>query len=127
MAPRTWILIATMLLSANLALAATQDESTIGYLWQAELAGPTQKCRVPARILFVVADAIVGGKIKYGKTTYVPKGRVEDNRDAVLSLIRFYDDPKPLVSLTAKADGTWNGIWTSQKKGCTGKARLLPR
>jgi hypothetical protein len=107
--------------------AAAQDNADIAYLWQAELRGPTQKCNVPQRVKFVVADAIISGKIQFGKTTYVPNGRLEDSRAIELSLIRFYDDKRPLVTLIANADGTWNGTWTSRKKGCTGKVRVTPR
>jgi hypothetical protein len=122
-----WGLVFAAVLPAHWAFGAKLVNPDIGYLWRAELNGPTQKCNVPQQIKFVLADAIVNGQIQFEKTTYFPKGRLEDSRAMELSLIRFYNDKKPLVTLTAKADGTWNGTWTSSKKGCTGKVRVVPR
>jgi hypothetical protein len=122
-----WVLVFSVLLPIHGSTGAASKDADIAYLWQAELIGPTEKCNVPKQIKFTVADAIIKGKIQLGKTTYFPQGRLEDSRDMELSLIRFYHDKRPLVTLAAKADGTWNGIWKSQKKNCTGKARVMPR
>jgi hypothetical protein len=101
-----YLLVFASLLPIHCAFAETPEISDVGYLWQAELIGPTQKCNVPRRIRFVVADAIVDGKIEFGKTTYFPQGRLEDSRAIELSLIPFHDDKRPLVTLIARADGT---------------------
>lgn len=125
--PSKFVIALAVLCAAQATGAAAKNETSVGYFWLAELAGPTQKCRVPNRIRFVVADAIIGGGIKFAQKAYFPKGRFEDSFDVELSLVRFYGDPRPLVSLAAKANGTWNGKWTSQKKNCTGKVRVKPR
>jgi hypothetical protein len=122
-----WIFIFNTLFPIHTACGATQEGAEIGYLWQAELNGPTQRCNVPKQIKFVVADAIIGGEIRFGKIAYFPRGRLEDTKDVEFSLIRFYDDKRPLITVSAKADGAWNGMWTSRAKGCAGKARVLPR
>jgi hypothetical protein len=121
------VLALAMLFPTHLATAASRIDSAVGYLWQAELTGPTQKCKIPSRIRFAAADAIITGEIKIGRKLYFPKGRLEDNRNVVISLIRFYGDEEPLLSLNAMADGTWNGRWTTLDKGCAGKVRVVPR
>jgi hypothetical protein len=95
--------------------------------WRVELAGPTERCRVPKKFLFVVGDAIIGGKIKFRGKIYVPSGRIEDTLEASVELIRFYQNPKPLVTAIGKADGQWTGRWTSPRKNCSGAARFVPR
>jgi hypothetical protein len=95
--------------------------------WRVELVGPTERCRVPKQFLFVVGDAIIGGKISFRGKTYVPKGRIEATLEASVELIRFYQDPKPLVTVVGKADGQWTGKWTSLRKDCSGAARFVPR
>jgi hypothetical protein len=122
-----WFVVLAVLFPIPSSNSATAEDADIAYLWQAELMGPTQKCNVPKRIKFTVADAIIKGKIQLGKTTYFPQGRLEDSLDMELSLIRFYGDKRPLVTLAAKADGRWNGIWTSQKNECGGNVRVSPR
>ncbi len=99
----------------------------IAYKWQAELAGPTRKCHVPSRIFFVVGDAIINGKITFEGMNYFPKGRFENSFAVALSLVRFYGDPRPLVSVEAQGDATWSGTWMSNRKGCSGKARISER
>jgi hypothetical protein len=121
------VLLSVALLPVHNVIGVAQENADIAYLWQAELMGPTQKCDIPKRIKSVVADAIIKGKISLGNKIYFPQGRLEDSRDMELSLIRFYDDKTPLLTLSAKADGTWNGIWTAKGKDCTGKVRVLPR
>jgi hypothetical protein len=95
--------------------------------WRVELAGPTERCRVPRQFLFVVGDAIIDGKIRFLGKTYVPNGRIEDNLEADVELIRFYQDPKPLVTVKGKADGLWTSKWTSLRKNCSGVARFVAR
>jgi hypothetical protein len=95
--------------------------------WRVELAGPTVRCRVPKQFLFVVGDAIIDGKISFRGKTYVPKGRIEDTLEASVELIRFYQDSKPLVTVSGKADGLWTSKWTSLRTNCSGVARFVSR
>jgi hypothetical protein len=122
-----WILIIATFLPIQVAYGETLKTADSGYFWQAELSGPTRKCNVPSKVKFVVADAIISGKVNFRQNTYFPKGRLEDNKAVELSLIRFYGDQKPLLELTATADGSWTGTWTSREERCAGKARVLPR
>ncbi len=122
----SWVIVLTSV-STHVAHVATNNTSPIGYKWSVDLKGPTEKCKVPKRINFVVSDAIIGGEIMFAGVTYFPQGRFEDSRQVELSLVRFYGDKKPLLSLTTSADGNWNGTWTSQKQGCSGQLRVLPR
>jgi hypothetical protein len=122
-----WRLLILMAVFSGVAQGSpTADQ---GYLWRAELDGPTQRCKVPPRILFVMADAIIGGKIKFGGVTYYPNGRIEteSRMETSFSLIRFSGDKRPLVTITAIADGNWNGTWTARGAGCSGKARVVSR
>lgn len=121
-----------MTFAALLALATcfamrVQAAESLPYKWRAELDGPMRACRVPARILFVVADAIIAGKVSFGGKVYFPRGRIEDSLATELKLVRFYDDPRPLVKLTGVANGKWNGVWTSPRPGCSGRARIAAR
>jgi hypothetical protein len=108
-------------------LHAAEADTNLPYLWRAELDGPTRECRVPPRFLFVMADAIISGRIKFGGKNYFPKGRIENSRAADVMLVRFHDDPRPLVKLTAIADGSWNGEWVSSRPGCTGRVLIVER
>jgi hypothetical protein len=118
-----------VLLGGLLVWASVATAMEAGYGWRAELDGPTQRCKVPPRILFVMADAIIGGKIKFGGVTYYPNGRIEteSRMETSFSLIRFSGDKRPLVTITAIADGNWNGTWTARGAGCSGKARVVSR
>jgi hypothetical protein len=95
--------------------------------WRAELGGPAKRCNVPQRILFVSGDAIISGEITFRNKKYYPRGRLEDTFEADLALVRRYGDPNPLVSIKAKADGTWNGKWAAAGKDCAGPVRIVPR
>jgi hypothetical protein len=121
------ILLIAVLTGLTIAPAAAENEARDSYRWRAELSGPTQKCGVPAKIPFVAADAIITGRIVFRGRTYYTYGRLEDTSDMEMSLIRFHDDAHPLLTLTALANGTWNGGWTSKQKGCGGKVRVMPR
>jgi hypothetical protein len=120
-------IITAALVPAALDAGELQEPRAMGYKWRAELGGPAKRCRVPESILFVVGDAIIEGKIIFQRRTYYPRGRLEDNLDTGFSLVRRSDDPKPLVTVTAKAGGGWNGKWTSPGNACTGAARIVPR
>jgi hypothetical protein len=96
-----------------------------GYKWRVELSGPTKHCKVPAQFVFVVADAVIKGKVTFQNKTYWPQGRMEDSFDTELELIRFYGDPKPLVSI--KANHTGVGSWKAHQHNCMGIARVVPR
>lgn len=95
--------------------------------WAAELRGPVQRCQVPQRILFIAYDAIISGKITFRGKTYYPRGRLEDTLETEFALVTRYGDPKPLVSITGKANGRWGGEWASGQTGCKGKVRISPR
>jgi hypothetical protein len=120
---RLWAILAI----AAIAAPAGALDSDPGYRWQAELDGPVRRCGVPKRILFVMADAIVGGKIRFEGVTYIPRGRIETTLETKIALVRFHGDPKPLVSIAGRADGTWTGSWTSPRSNCTGRARISVR
>jgi hypothetical protein len=107
--------------------ARTQELNPSGNYF-ARLDGPTGRCAVPSRFLFVTSDAITAGKVTFRGRSYTPRGRLQpETRLANIRLILRADDPKPLVTLTATVDGSWNGSWTGQKPGCTGKVRIQPR
>jgi hypothetical protein len=108
------------------ALEQTRSAAALpGYKWRVELSGPTQQCKVPAQFVFVVADAVIKGKVTFQNKTYWPQGRMEDSFDTELELIRFYGDPKPLVSI--KANHTGVGSWKAHQHNCMGIARVVPR
>jgi hypothetical protein len=113
------ILAAPILLTA--AVAAADGD------WVAELRGPVQRCQVPQRILFIADDAIINGQITFQGKTYYPRGRLEDTLESEFALVTRYGDPKPLVSITGKANGRWGGEWVAGRKGCKGAARISQR
>ena len=118
-----------VLLGVFLVWASIATAMEAGHGWRADLDGPTKRCKVPQHILFVEGDAIISGKINFGGVTYYAKGRIEiaGGMETSLSLIRFHDDKKPLVTINAIADGTWNGTWTARNAGCSGEARIANR
>jgi hypothetical protein len=110
------------------AVRASEPEAlAFHYKWRAELDGPTERCKVPEKILFLADDAIIGGKIKFRGKTYYPRGRLETTLETKFFLVTRYDDPKPLVFIEGKAGGGWNGTWASTQPGCKGAVRISPR
>jgi len=103
----------------------TALRSTPGYRWRVELFGPTERCRVPARIPFSVADAIIGGRVLFNGRVYWPRGRMEDDGRIALTLIRTSVDRRPLVHVEGAAGGP--GRWSAALPGCAGAARIMPR
>jgi hypothetical protein len=99
----------------------------VGYLWQVELIGDTARCKVPNRIKFVVADAIISGAVRFRGNAYYPKGRIDDNFEAEFALVRRADDQKPLVTISGTAMVGGKATWTGQLKGCAGVARFMQR
>jgi hypothetical protein len=121
-AARALIIMAATMTGTAFAPASPADGD-----WVAELQGPVQRCKVPQRILFVSGDAIINGKIMFRGKAYYPRGRMEETLETSFALVRRYGDPAPLVSISAKADGGWNGVWVVAGEGCSGTARILER
>jgi hypothetical protein len=118
---------ALIIMAATMTGTAYTASSPANGDWVAELQGPVQRCQVPQRILFVSGDAIIGGKIMFGGRAYYPRGRMEETLETSFALVRRYGDPAPLVSISGRADGGWNGEWAAAGEGCTGTARIFER